>query len=180
MPVKEEIGKLVEDLAKAYEDTYEGLPLNPLRKDIDQIIYVGEPDASGWCKWKPIKQAQNAEFLILLKTLDIEPNLDIIEYFTSYYFLTFSIKYKSYVIRLNDIAPEVNLKRLKEKFENFRDNSDGKIKHIPIGLEVGVGHSVVIEVKTGIVKFFDSENGKTRKIASSLREFLNKSEPIVK
>lgn len=179
MTVKEELGILIEKLIKGYEATSSGFPLNPKRKDINPIIYIGEPNGSGWSKWKPIKQTPNDEFLTLLNILNIEANQDIIEYFTSYYFLTFSIKYKSYVIRLNDIAPEVNFKRLKMEFENFRDDRDGKIKYIPIGLEVRVGYSVVVEVKTGLVKFFDSENGKTRKIATSLQEFLKNSEPKI-
>lgn len=42
-----------------------------------------------------------------------------------------------------------------------------------------MGYTVVVEIKTGIVKFFDSDNGKTRKIAPSLQDFLKGSEPIV-
>lgn len=179
MTVKEELEILLEKLIKGYEATSGGFPLNPKRKDINPIIYIGEPDANGWSRWKPIKQTPNDEFLSLLESLNIEANQDVTEYFTSYYFLAFSIKYKSYVIGLSDIAPEAKIKRLKMKFENFRDNRDGKIKYVPIGVEGGIGYSVVVEVKTGLVKFFDSENGRTRKIATSLQDFLKNSEPII-
>lgn len=179
MSVKEELENLMEKLVKGYESTPSGLPLNPKRKDIDSIVYIGEPNADGWSRWKPVKQTSDEEFLLLLNFLKIEVSQDVIEYFTSYYFLTFSIMYKSYTIRLNDVAPEANLKRLKMKFENFRDPRDGKINYFPIGLEVRAGYSVVVEVKTGLVKFFDSETWKTKKIAASLQEFLKNSEPQI-
>lgn len=179
MTVKEELGNLLEKLMKGYETTSEGYPLSPRKKDVDPILYIGEPDTSGWCKWKPLEQTFNEEFLLVINVLNIEINQDVVEYFTSYYFFNFDVKFKSYVIGINDIAPGDKLKRLKMRLESFRDNRDGKIKLIPIGMEEGIGHSVVVETKTGIVKLFDSENGKMRKIASSLHEFLKNSEPIV-
>jgi len=179
MTVKEELGNLLEKLMKGYEITAEGYPLSPRRKDVDPILYIGEPDTSGWCKWKPLEQASNEEFLSVMNVLNIEINQDVVQYFTSYYFFNFDIKFKSYVMGINDIAPGDKNKRLKMGLESFRDNRDGKIKLIPIGMEEGIGHSVVVEVKTGIVKLFDSENGKMRKIAPGLQEFLKNSEPIV-
>lgn len=55
MTVKEGLGILIEKLIKGYEATSGGFPLKPKRKDINPIIYSGEPDSSGWSKWKPIK-----------------------------------------------------------------------------------------------------------------------------
>ena len=42
-----------------------------------------------------------------------------------------------------------------------------------------VNYSVVVEIKTGIVKFVDDEKGKMRKIAPSLEEFIKGWEPWV-
>lgn len=49
---------------------------------------------------------------------------------------------------------------------------NGKVTHFVIGVESKVNYSVVVEIKTGIVKFVDDEKGKMRKIAPSLEEFI--------
>lgn len=153
--------------------------MNPRRKDINPDIYVGEPNHEGWCKWKPIEQLGNEEFVHILDTFEIEKNDALIEYFSSYYFLTVRAKFKSYNITLSAIAPGDGFKRLLAMLDGYRDSKTGKIKYIPIGSESGRGYSVVVEVKTGIVKFADDETGKTRKISSSLEEFIKGLEPII-
>lgn len=179
MSVKKELDIFLKKLLKLYEATPEGLPLCPRRKDIDQIIYVGKPDDSGWCKWKPIEQKTNEKFLSLMNMLKIDISDEIIEYFTSYYFLSVDLKFKSYIIGLSEVAPGDEFKRLKERIERYKDEYDGKIKYIPIGVEEEQGYSVVIEVKTGIIKFADFDKRRMRKICSNLQEFIKNSEPII-
>lgn len=104
---------------RGYESTADGYPSNPRRKDIEPILYIGEPDSSGWCKWKPLEQSSNEEFLSIMNMLNIEINQDIIEYFTSYFFFNFDVKFKSYVIALNDIAPGDKMERLKLRLEGL-------------------------------------------------------------
>ena len=63
-------------------------------------------------------------------------------------------------------------------WEAYTD-SNGRVTHIVIGTEAKVDYSVVVEIKTGIVKFADDEKGKMRKIAPSLEEFIKEWEPWV-
>ena len=179
MTVKEELGNLLEKLMKGYEITSEGYPLSPRRKDVDPILFIGEPDSSGMCKWRPLAQTSNEEFLSIMNMLNIEINQDVLEYFTSYYFFTFSIKSKSYNIALTSIAPGDKFKRLRMKLEGIGCIHDGKIEYIPIGVEESIDRTVVIETKTGVVKILNEETGKLRKIAPSLQELLKNSEPVV-
>lgn len=91
MTVKEELRNLLEKLMRGYESTANGYPSNPKRKDVDPILYIGEPDSSGWCKWKPLEQSSNEEFLSVMDIMKIKINQDIIEYFTSFFFFNFDI-----------------------------------------------------------------------------------------
>lgn len=76
-----------EKFLKKYEETAVGLPRCPKRKNIDQTIYIGETDSEGYSKWKPIPYGRDESFLRLLEIYGIEKNEDIVEYFSTYYFL---------------------------------------------------------------------------------------------
>lgn len=118
-------------------------------------------------------------FLRLLEIYGIEKNEDIVEYFSTYYFLRIDIKFKNYLISINSVEPKDEYKSLRRKIDAYTD-SNGKITHIPIGVEQQkANYNVVVEVKTGVVKFADDEKGKMRKIAPSLEEFIKGWEPWV-
>lgn len=178
MSVKNELDNFFERFLEAYQKTEDGLPKRPRRKDVDQAVYVDEPDADGWCRWKPIPYGKEEVFLKLLETYGIEKNKDIVDYFSSYHFLGFDIKYKKRGIAIRIVDPRDEYKCLKQIMEAYTD-SNGKVTHFMIGTEAKVNYSVVVEVKTGIVKFVDDETGKMRKIASSLEEFIRGWEPRV-
>ena len=115
----------------------------------------------------------------MLEIYGIEKNEDIVEYFSTYYFLRIDIKFKNYLISINSVEPKDEYKSLTRKIDAYTD-SNGKITHIPIGVEQQkANYNVVVEVKTGIVKFVDDEKGKMRKIAPSLEEFIKGWEPWV-
>ena len=69
-----------------------------------------------------------------------------------------------------------SIEELSEHQEDIIIHSDCDDK---IGVESKVNYSVVVEIKTGIVKFVDDEKGKMRKIAPSLEEFIKGWEPWV-
>lgn len=174
MRVKRTLGGFFEKLMGAYKETEESVPMTPIQKDIDQKIYIGDPDASGWCRWASIEQPDNRDFENLLNELEIENvHEDVIEYFTSYYFFGVDAKFQSYGIALTSIAPGDNFKRLRMMLD------DPNPEYIPIGVEYSQNYRVSIEIKTGIVTFEDDETGKRRKITSSIEEFINGLEPPI-
>ena len=164
MSVKNEMDMFFEKFLKKYEETAVGLPRCPKRKNIDQTIYIGETDSEGYSKWKPIPYGRDESFLRLLEIYGIEKNEDIVEYFSTYYFLRIDIKFKNYLISINSVEPKDEYKSLRRKIDAYTD-SNGKITHIPIGVEQQkANYNVVVEVKTGVVKFADDEKGKMRKL----------------
>lgn len=178
MSVKNALDDYFRIFLEKYQETPVGLPKVPRRKDIDQSIYVGDSDVDGYCKWKPIIYGQEKDFLRLLEDYEIEKNNDIVEYFCSYYFLGFDVKYKNYLIALKAIEVLDGYKRLKMVIDEYTDQ-EGKITYIPIGTEQNLGDTVVVEVKTGKVKLAYYETGRMRKIAPSLEEFIQGWETIV-
>ena len=178
MSVKKELDSFFERFMEAYQKTEDGLPTLPMRKDRNQAVYVGEPDEDGWCRWKPIPYGDEEAFLKLLEMHGIKKNQDIVDYFTSYHFLGFDIKYNKKGIGISSVDPRDEYRSLKQIIDAYTDQ-DGKITHIFIGTEVKMNYSVVVEVKTGIVKFADDDSGKMRKIASSLEDFIRGWEPWI-
>lgn len=176
MSVKSELDNFFERFLGAYQKTQDGLPKRPRRRDVDQAVYVGEAGDAGWCSWKPITYGKEETFTKLLETYGIESNNDIIEYFSAYHFLGFNINYKKNRIAIRGVDPRDEYRSLKQVMEAYTD-SNGKVTHIMIGTEAKVNYSVVVEVKTGSVKFADDDKGKMRKIASSLEEFIRGWEP---
>ncbi len=171
MSVKEELDIFFKKFLEKYKETPQGLPKIPRRKDIDQTIYVGEIDSAGYCRWKPIPFGKKDNFLRLMEVYEIEENDDIVEYFCSYYFLGFDIKYGNYLIGTRDVEVLDGYKRLKRVIDAYKDQN-GRITHIPIGVEQNSDNTVVVEVKTGIVKIANDDTGKMRKISPSLEEFI--------
>ena len=99
----------------------------------------------------------------MLEIYGIEKNEDIVEYFSTYYFLRIDIKFKNYLISINSVEPKDEYKSLRRKIDAYTD-SNGKITHIPIGVEQQkANYNVVVEVKTGVVKFADDEKRKNEK-----------------
>lgn len=96
MSVKKALDKFFIKFLDKYQETSQGLPRVPRRRDIAQSIYVGDADSNGYCKWKPLQYGQKENFIHLLETYKIEENDDIVQYFCSYYFLGFDVQYKKY------------------------------------------------------------------------------------
>lgn len=90
----------------------------------------------------------------------------------------FNINYKKSRIAISGVDPRDGYRSLKQIMEAYTD-LNGKVTHFVIGVESKVNYSVVVEIKTGIVKFADDEKGKMRKIAPSLEEFIKGWEPWV-
>ncbi len=178
MSVKKELDSFFERFFEAYQKTEDGLPRCPRTKDIDQAIYVGESNNSGWCRWKPIPYGEEEPFMNLLETYGIEKNTDMIEFFSTYHFMGLDICYKKRAMRILGVDPRDEYRLLKHVIRTYTDQ-DGKITHILIGLDCEVGNFIVVEIKTGIIKLVDEDNGKMRKIASSLEEFIRGWEPHV-
>lgn len=178
MSVKNALDKFFIEFLDKYQETSEGLPRVPRRKDINQTIYVGDSDSNGYSKWKPLLYGQKENFIHLLETYKIEENDDIVQYFCSYYFLGFDVRYKKYLIAIKAIEVLDDYKRLRRIIDAYTDQ-EGKITHIMLGSEQNSEDTVVVEVKTGIVKLAKYETGKMRKIASSLEEFIQGWETVV-
>ena len=176
MSVKKELDSFFERFMERFQETPDGFPITPRRKDVDQAVYVGEPDAAGWCKWNPIPHGRDEGFLKLIETYGIEKNTDIVDYFSSYHFLDFDIKYKKKIIAVRAVDPRDEYLDLKRVIGSYT-YQDGKIPYLPLGIDEVTGLGVVVEVKTGIVKIANYESGKMRKIAPSLEEFIRGWEP---
>ena len=178
MSVKNELDNFFSKFLEKYQETPEGLPKMPKRKDIDQIIYVGDSDSAGYCRWKPMPYGQKDNFLRLMEVYGIEKNDEIVEYFCSYFFLGFSIVFKKHLIAMRAAEVIDGYKKLKQIIDAYTDQN-GKITHIAIGVEQNTDDTVVVEVKTGIVKLVNDDTGKMRKIAPSLEEFIRGWEAVL-
>lgn len=176
MSVKKELDSFFERFMEIFQKEPDGFPQCPRRKDVDQAVYVGEPDVSGWCSWKPIPHGQDEVFLKLLEIYGIEKNADIVEYFSSYHFLGLDIKYKKKIIAIGAVDPRDEYRNLKQSIGSYT-YPDGKIPYLPLGFDQETGLDIVVEVKTGIVKSVNYETGKMRKIAPSLEKFISGWEP---
>lgn len=178
MSVKKELDSFFERFLGAYQKTEDGLPKCPRGENVDQAVYVGEPSDSGWCRWKPISYGKEETFIKLLETYGIEKNTDIIEFFSAYHFPGLDIIYNKRKMGIRGVDPRDEYRLLKQVIHAYT-GQDGKVTHIFIGTDRKVGYSIVVDVKTGIVKFVDEDNGKMRKIASTLEEFIRGWEPYV-
>ena len=176
MSVKKELDSFFERFMGRFQGTPDGFPKRPRRKDVDQAVFVGDPNAAGWCCWKPIPHGQDEAFLKLLETYGIEKNMDIVDYFSSYHFLGLDIKYKKKIIAISVVDPRDDYRSLKQVIGSYT-YPDGKIPYLPLGFDEGTDLDVVVEVKTGIIKIANYESGKMRKIAPSLEEFIRGWEP---
>lgn len=85
-------------------------------------------------------------------------------------------KKRSIAIRTADVLE--GFKKLQRIIDAYTDQN-GKITHIGIGIDQILNYTIVVEIKTGIVKYVDDETGRMRKIASSLEEFIRGWETIV-
>ena len=178
MSVKKELDSFFKRFLEAYQKTEDGLPKCPRGKNVDTAVFVGEPSDSGWCRWKPISYGKEETFIKLLETYGIEKNTDIIEFFSAYHFLGLDIIYNKRKMGIRGVDPRDEYRLLKQVIHTYT-GQDGKVTHIFIGTDRKVGYSIVVDVKTGIVKFVDEDKGKMRKIASSLEEFIRGWEPHV-
>lgn len=169
--VKKELDSFFERFMERFQETPDGFPKRPRRKDVDQLVYVGVPDAVGWCRWKPISYGQDEVFMKLLEKYAIEKNTDIVDYFSSYHFLGFDIKYNKKIIAISAVDPRDEYRSLKQVIGSYT-YPDGKIPYLPLGFDEGTDLDVVVEIKTGIIKIANYESGKMRKIAPSLEEFI--------
>lgn len=178
MSVKKELDNFFAKFLEWFQETPDGLPRTPRRKDIDQAVYVGESNAAGWCKWQPLLYGQHDVFLKFLDMYGIEKNMDIVDYFSSYHFLDLDIKYNKKIIGISAVDPRDDYQGLKQVIRSY-SYQDGKIPYLPLGIDQGTGLNVVVEVKTGIVKSANYETMKMRKIAPSLEEFIKGWEPMI-
>lgn len=178
MSVKQELDSFFERFLDRFQETPDGLPKMPRRKDVDQAVYVGEPNAGGWCKWKPVPYGEEGAFLKLLEMYGIEKNTDIVDYFSSYHFLHLDIQYNKKKISIGAVDPRDDYRSLKQVIGSFT-YPDGKIPYLPLGFDERTDLDIVVEVKTGIVKVANYESGKMRKIAPSLEKFIRGWEPMV-
>ena len=178
MSVKKELDSFFERFTNSFQETSDGYPKTPRKKDIDQTVYVGESNAAGWCRWKQIPHGQDEAFMKFLDAYGIEKNKDIVEYFSSYHFLDLDIGYKKKVIAIRAVDPRDEYRNLKRVIGSYT-YPDGKIPYLPLGLDQKTGLNVVVEVKTGIIKIVNYESGKMRKIAPSLKEFIREWEPLI-
>lgn len=178
MSVKSALDDYFKAFLEKYQETTGDLPITSRRKDINQIIYVGDDDSTGHCRWKPVLYGQEKDFLRFLENYGIEKNDDLVEYFCSYYYLRIRVMFKkrSIAIRTADVLE--GFKRLQRIIDAYTDQN-GKITHIGIGIDQILNYTIVVEIKTGIVKYVDDETGRMRKIASSLEEFIRGWETIV-
>jgi len=179
MGVKNALGTFFDELIKGYASTDDGLPIAPVRGDINHIIYVGKPDVEGWCKWRPIEKSKYYNFKEIEGEFGIKINDDIKEYFNSYWFLQVRATFKSNKITLDAITPEEELERLKRILMGYKDEHGGELKNIPIGTEMKRGYLIVVENLTGVVKFEDFDKKTIRKIAANIEEFILDLNPII-
>lgn len=179
MSIKNALEKYFKDLLEGYSETADGFPIIPKRKDVDPMIYVGEPDEEGWCRWKPIIKDKMHDLKEIEEENKLELHLSIREYLNSFWFLKIKAKFKNYKISMHSVEPNRELNPFKELLKGYKLEHNNELKHIPLGSEMKIGYLIVVDNETGEVKFEDYDKSTFKTIAGSLEEFILSLEPII-
>ncbi|MBC2582754.1 SecY-interacting protein Syd [Clostridium sp. DJ247] len=179
MSVKIAMEKFFDNMMEGYSKTEEGYPMSSYVDYIDKMIYIGEQDKEGWIRWKPIKKDKVHDLKDIEEELGIKIHNNIKEYFNSYWFIRIRASYNSYKISLDGVQPsDKRYNEFKWKLRGYKNNHEGKLNYIPLGL-VNNMDSLVLENETGKIKVENYEAETYKTIANSLEELILGLKPAI-
>lgn len=134
------------------------------------FIFEGEADKEGYISWMPVEMA--CAHNSVEKEIGFPLHPSIIEYFYSYWFVDLDGFFNKHYISLESVLPNAEMCSFREKLEMYRKSHNGRLDHIPIGIE-GNGLLVVIDNDSGAVHLEDFEVCSFEVIASSIEELIS-------
>jgi hypothetical protein len=144
-----------------------GYPRAPWSPDISPFIWVGEKDAEGWCAWQPVRKGREAPLAEALGGLP--PVHEVIHhYFDNWWFLSLDGKLEDLLLSFNPNPPGLNPDYWAALLRTYAAAHDGRLDHIPIGLDEDSSLQIVVDNRTGELSIEDWETGEHEVIAESL------------
>ena len=163
------LGDLLERIVAAWQASGRGLPRAAWDPDIEPFIWVGEPDAEGWCAWRPQPKLGKAR---LEEVADGLPPLhdSIHAYFDGWWFCTLEGQLGEDMLSFHANPPGLEPERFADRLRTRAAGQGGRLDQVPIGIDNGSGLQVVVDNSSGEVSIDDWETGERRRIADSLDE----------
>ncbi len=172
MKVREAMDYYFEKLLTVYSKENPPYPFTSYVEDADEMIYIGNPDESEWLGWKPILKDKKDDFEKLSELLKVKIHPSVEEYYNSYWFCDMGGRFGEFVIQLDEVLPNLEMKSLVSKIIGYREAHDGLVKDTPIGFETNQGLLVVVDNETGNVKLEDYEINKFTVLSDTLSDLI--------
>lgn len=167
------LGDALQRLVRSPARETGGLPRLPCDPRISPFIWVGEPDAHGWCAWQPVRkegEAPLAEALAGLPPLHGSIHL----YFDSWWFLELNGQLDDKNLAFSPNRPGLDPGAWVEDVRGYADAHGGRLDHVPIGFDDEVSLLMVVDNRTGALSIEDWETGRLYPIAASLDDALRR------
>jgi SecY interacting protein Syd len=174
MEVKLAMERYFDKLQSIYSKKSPPYPQTPYNEDVDDFIYVGEPDEYEWISWKPVVKSEKHDLAELSNRLNVEIHPSVKEYYNSFWFCSLGGKIGEFRIQLDEVLPNVELETFIDNLIGYKAAHNGLIENIPVGVETNQSLLVVVDNKTGEVKLEDYEIGAFTVLADSLSALILK------
>ena len=168
------LGDLLQRLVDAWQKSGRGLPRAPCDPDIEPFIWVGEPNADDWCAWRPLPKEGKAPLRDVVGGL---PPLheSIHAYFDGWWFCGFDGLLGEDMLSFRGNPPGLEPAGFAAALRQEAAANDGRLDHVPIGIDNRSGLRVVVDNSTGEVSIEDWETGEHRRIAASLDDAFRRT-----
>lgn len=174
MSVKKSLDIYLKKLLLYWNKNYKSLPLIAWDPDINQSLYIGDPDEEEYIHWKPKLKEEYDDFKKIESLLGIKIHHSLKEYFSSYYFLEFEGFYNSKRITLEPVEPSKDIftyfNNLK-KYEEIKGFSE--FRYIHIGIISPEDMSIEFDNRSGKIVKRNYEINTIEEIATSLEILID-------
>lgn len=160
------LGDVLRRLVKSWQANGLGFPRAPWDEDLDPDIWVGEPDDEQWCAWRPIPKEGKAPLAEALGGLEVHPSLHA--YFDHWWFLSLDGSVGETVVSFEPNRPGLDPQAWVDQARAYAAAHDGRLDHVPIGLDNESGLQIVVDNRTGQLAIEDWERDSYEIIAESL------------
>jgi len=171
LSINEAMQKYFQMREKAANEGLDFLFKTPVSHDEYLVIYEGSVDEDECISWKPVKMTAQQDFTSLENEFNITFHQTIVDYFNAYWFAELDGFYKEYYITLEPVLSNIQMNLFGESLRGYKNNHEGLLKNIPIGME-GNGLVVVIENMSGIISLEDFERGTFEYLAQNIQELI--------
>lgn len=170
------LGDLLQRLVDSEQRSGRGFPVAPYDPKIAPFIWVGEKDAEGWCAWRPV--AKHGEAPLAEALGDLPPvHKSIHDYFDSWWFCSLSGLLDDTMLTFLPNCPGLDPEAYVSLLRTYASGYDGRLDHVPIGLDSSTDLWLVVDNRTGELSIEDWEMGEYEVIADSLDDAFRRMIP---